>query len=220
MYSFAQRPDTVVLDEPYYAVYLSKTGADHPGKQDVLRSQSSNELEVTKMILDESSRPVLFIKNMAHHIEVISQSFLSELTNIFLIRDPGQIISSYAQVIEKPVMRDIGIRFQYELFQRLQTGNSPPVVVDSGLLLNDPAAVIRKLCDRAEIPFLPEMLQWNAGPKNYDGVWAKYWYGNVHRSTGFERQPSRGRELDPSLVPLYTEALACYQKLLPFAIEP
>ena len=32
MYSFAQRPDTIVFDEPLYAHYLRVTGIDHPGK--------------------------------------------------------------------------------------------------------------------------------------------------------------------------------------------
>ena len=29
------------------------------------------------------------------------------------------------------------------------------------------------------------MLKWKKGPKIEDGVWAKYWYKNVHKSTGF-----------------------------------
>ena len=29
MYSFSQRPDTVVIDEPFYAHYLVTTGIDH-----------------------------------------------------------------------------------------------------------------------------------------------------------------------------------------------
>ena len=37
MYSFAQRTDTVVLDEPFYAFYLHKSGIHHPGKEEVFR---------------------------------------------------------------------------------------------------------------------------------------------------------------------------------------
>jgi hypothetical protein len=29
------------------------------------------------------------------------------------------------------------------------------------------------------------MLQWPAGPRPEDGVWAPYWYHAVHKSTGF-----------------------------------
>src|ERR687883_192922 len=31
MYSFRQRPDTLVVDEPLYGHYLRVTSADHPG---------------------------------------------------------------------------------------------------------------------------------------------------------------------------------------------
>ena len=35
MYSFSRRPDTKVVDEPFYAHYLSTTGIDHPGREAV-----------------------------------------------------------------------------------------------------------------------------------------------------------------------------------------
>ena len=44
MYSFAQRPDTTVVDEPLYAHYLSKTDSEagHPGTDEVLASQEND----------------------------------------------------------------------------------------------------------------------------------------------------------------------------------
>ena len=38
MYSFAQRKDTRVIDEPLYAHYLKKSGAKHPGRDEVLNT--------------------------------------------------------------------------------------------------------------------------------------------------------------------------------------
>ncbi|RMF66572.1 MAG: sulfotransferase family protein, partial [Calditrichaeota bacterium] len=35
MYSFAQREDTRVVDEPLYGYYLKLSGADHPGREEV-----------------------------------------------------------------------------------------------------------------------------------------------------------------------------------------
>src|SRR5687768_16936517 len=107
MYSFAQRSDTRVIDEPFYALYLDKSGAQHPGRDQVLMSQSSDEKTVLRDILVQRSKPIVFIKNMAHHMEVMEQPFIENAIHIFLIRDPRQIIASYAQVIENPVMRDI-----------------------------------------------------------------------------------------------------------------
>ncbi|MBT5534537.1 sulfotransferase family protein, partial [Candidatus Poribacteria bacterium] len=38
MYSFAQRPDTRVIDEPLYGHYLRVSGAAHPIPVDVIAS--------------------------------------------------------------------------------------------------------------------------------------------------------------------------------------
>ena len=37
MRSWGARADTVVVDEPFYAVYLDRTGDPHPGRDEVLR---------------------------------------------------------------------------------------------------------------------------------------------------------------------------------------
>jgi hypothetical protein len=220
MYAFAQRPDTIVSDEPFYGVYLKKSGVDHPGKNEVLKSQSDNEDIVFEQLFKERNNQILFVKNMAHHVEVIRHDFLDRARNIFLIRNPAQIISSYAQVIDRPVMRDIGIQYQYELFSTLQAQGTKPAVVDSNLLLDNPDSVLRQLCEHAEIPFDRDMLSWKSGPKPYDGVWAKYWYDNVHQSTGFQKQKSSNRPLPEHLVSLYEKAMIFYDKLLPHAIQP
>lgn len=218
MYSFAQRSDTTVSDEPFYACYLSKTHADHPGKNEVLKAQSSDEEVVKQELFKKRGKPVLFIKNMAHHIEILNEDFLSQCINIFLIRDPKQIIASYAQVIENPVMRDIGIEHEYQLFEKTKSKN--PIVIDSGLLLQNPESVLRQVCERIGIPFEPQMLQWPAGPKPYDGIWAPHWYANVHRSTGFEKQPTSERSLPEFLNSLNEAASVFYNKLLQHALKP
>lgn len=218
MYSFAQRSDTVVVDEPFYACYLSKTGANHPGKNDVLKAQSSNEDVVKRELFREQPKPVLFIKNMAHHIEVMNDDFLSVCVNIFLIRDPKQLIASYAQVIDNPTMRDIGVQHEYELFEKI--ADEKTIVIDSGLLLQNPESVLRQACEKIGIKFEPEMLRWNAGPKEYDGIWAPHWYANVHRSTGFEKQATSDRPLPKKLEGLNETASTYYQKLLQHALKP
>lgn len=220
MYSFAQRADTVVLDEPYYAFYLSKSGIDHPGKDEVLKSQSIDEDEVSGMIFGISSPEIVFIKNMAHHIELMDQGFVERVTNVFLIRNPKQILASYSQVIEAPTLRDIGIEYQAILFDRLKKMGKPPIVMDSGTILKNPESMLKKLCEHVGIPFTKAMLQWNPGPKDYDGVWAKYWYANVHKSTGFELQPTSSRPLGAHLVDLNESAQNYYEHLLSFSLQP
>ena len=220
MYSFAQRSDTVVLDEPFYAFYLLTSGANHPGRDEVLRSQSNSEEAVKKEIFSIRNKDVVFIKNMSHHLEVMDESFVDDVVNVFFIRDPRQIIASYAQVIDKPVMRDIGVEYQFNLWQKLVDRKQDPIVLDAGNLLKAPRLVLQRLCERIGIPFEESMMKWHAGPKPYDGVWAPHWYSNVHRSTGFEPQASSSRPLPSHLEDLYQQAKALYEKLLPFSIKP
>jgi len=220
MYSFAQRPDTHVLDEPFYAFYLQTSGVNHPGKEEVLNSQPADEFEVARNIFQPGEHEVLFIKNMAHHLEIMDQGFLEKVTNVFLIRNPRQILASYSQVIETPTLRDIGVEYQFNLFNRLREQGQLPVVVDSGLILNNPQSVLIQLCQRVDIPFLKAMLQWQPGAKSFDGVWAKYWYSNVHKSTGFEKQSTSERPLDSRLQALNEKAQYYYEALLPFSLQP
>jgi hypothetical protein len=219
MYSFAQREDTTVLDEPYYAVYLVKTDADHPGKQDVINNLPTTEKGVAKLISVTSTKPVLFIKNMAHHLEILDNRWVKDAVNVFLIRNPYQIIASYAEVINKPVMRDIGIEYQYQLFDELANKGKQPVVLDSGLLLENPEEVLKMLCKRCSIEFDQRMLHWPTGPKAYDGVWSTHWYANVHQSSSFEKQRTSTRVLPSHLQELYLQARGFYEKLLPISLK-
>lgn len=54
MYSFAQREDFNVLDEPFYGYYLknSDKAADHPSKDEILATMELNPEVVVKGIND------------------------------------------------------------------------------------------------------------------------------------------------------------------------
>lgn len=207
------------MDEPFYAVYLSRSGVNHPGSAEVLSSLPRDERTVQDRILSFNENPVLFVKNMAHHMEVLDDPYIGRATHIFLIRDPRRILASYSAVIERPTMRDIGIAWQYRFFRRLQDEGVDPIVVDAAYLLEDPARVLTRLCERCGLPFEQRMVHWPAGPKPYDGVWAPYWYANVHRSTSFETRTSPSPPLPAELISLFEEARSFYEKLLPFSLK-
>lgn len=220
MYSFAQRPDAIVFDEPLYAHYLRVTGIDHPGKEEVLASQENDgEKVVQQIILGEYDKPVAFFKQMTHHLVELNEDFLGKVCNILFIRDPKQIISSYAQVRPNVAMHDIGMEKQWNLFNSLKEKNYHCIVVDSNEILKAPEKVLCSLCDALEILFYKEMLHWEAGSKKEDGVWAKHWYENVHRSTGFEKQKTSDRALPEYLEPLCNESKKYYDLLYQHSIK-
>ncbi len=61
MRAWENRPDTVVVDEPFYAAYLARTGLDHPGRDDVIASQPTDPAEVVAALLapPPDDRPVI-----------------------------------------------------------------------------------------------------------------------------------------------------------------
>ncbi|TKK68231.1 sulfotransferase family protein [Ilyomonas limi] len=220
MYSFAQRKDTLAVDEPLYAHYLRVTNADHPGKEEVLQSQEKDGAKVIAQMVDGLyDKPVVFFKQMTHHLVEVDTSFLSKTLNIIYIRNPKRIISSYAQVRKEVIMDDIGIAAQWQLYQFLQNNNYSCIVLDSGELLKNPEKVLTDLCTALTIPFDKAMLHWQSGQKKEDGVWAKYWYANVHQSTGFAKQPTSERPLPKYLESLYQESKVYYDLLIPHSIK-
>ena len=219
MYSFAQRNDTIVVDEPFYGYYLSIRPVEHPDREEIIRSMETQQSKVVESLLKSLPRKALFIKNMAHHLIEIDERFFMNVRNVFLIRNPKQLIASFAQVIGSPTMDDIGVRKQHELFTWLQRADQNPLVLDSGELLLNPASVLRRLCSLVGLEFEEAMLSWKPGPRPEDGIWAKHWYDNVHQSSGFQPQPTSNRPLPLFLRALYEESLPLYQAMVEHSIK-
>jgi len=212
MRSWENRPDTVVVDEPLYAFYLDRTGIDHPGRDEVIASQPTSWRAVINQLTAGSLPPgatVCYAKHMSHHLlPVVDRDALAPLRHAFLIRDPGELLASYARVRATPTMDDLGLWQQAEIFDRF---GGP--VIDARDLLDRPEAVLRALCAALGVPFRAEMLHWPAGPRDTDGVWAPHWYASVCRSTGFGpyRPPTAG--LPPALAGLAQQCQPFYQRL-------
>ncbi len=176
----------------------------HPGRDEIMASMEWHPQKIVDQILDDSEHSThLFIKNMAHHLVDLDLTFLEGHFVIFLIRDPRQLIASFAQVIQEPTMEDVGIKRQWEIFERLQSIHGKFIVIDSGDLLSNPEQYLKALCEQIGLDYRASMLSWPPGPIAQDGVWAKYWYKNIHGSSGFALQSSSSRALPDNCVELY-----------------
>lgn len=222
MYSFAQRSDTHVIDEPFYGYYLANSPARayHPGAEEVIESMETDAALVIDEIMGEWSRPVLFLKNMTHHLVEIDWSFVDRLSNVILIRDPVDMLPSYAKEVQTPCLHDTGYDTLVRLVDYLaERGLPAPPVLDSKEVLLDPKTVLGKLCGQIGIPFDEAMLQWTAGPRPEDGVWAKHWYASVHKSTGFQEYRPKTEPFPEHLQPLLAECMPYYERLYENAIR-
>lgn len=219
MYSFRQRPDTLVVDEPLYGHYLKVSRAGHPGDEEVLAAMDTDgERVVRETILGPCERPVHFFKNMAHHLTDLDPGFLDGITNVLLTRDPAEMLPSLAAQLPNPTMRDTGLLQQVEILDHVLNLGDDPVVLDAKQLLLDPPGVLRRACEKLGLPFYEEMLRWPAGPKPEDGIWAKHWYANVHASTGFSAYRPKTDDFPERLTPLLEECAPLYERLRERAI--
>jgi Sulfotransferase domain len=220
MYSFRERSDTVVFDEPLYGHYLHVSGAEHPGRAEVLAAMDTDgERVVREVLLFSSEKPIRFYKNMAHHLLGLERTFLFQLTNILLTRDPHDMLPSLAQQLPNPILRDTGLKEQVEILEVTLANGQTPVVIDSRELLANPTFVLEQICNRLDIPFEETMLSWPAGAKSEDGVWAKHWYHNVHLSTTFGKYEAKRDPFPQHLKPLLEQSLPLYERLYTYAIK-
>jgi len=219
MYAWRQRTDTTVVDEPLYAHYLRVSGRDHPGRDDVLASQDQDgEAVVRDVMYGAVDTPVAFFKQMAKHHLGLDRSFLADFRNILLTRDPHDMLTSFQVHITDATIDDTGFPELIEILDSLIEAGEEPVVVETTALLADPAGVLYEVCRHVGVEFDPAMLSWPPGPKPEDGIWAKYWYDGVHRSTGWQSRPPKDGELLPALEPVLATARPMYERLVEFSV--
>lgn len=220
MYSFAQRQDTRVYDEPLYGYYLNETQADsyHPGARQVLAEMELDGEQVVEMMKGEHGKKVVFFKQMTHHLHQLDRSFMSEMVNVILTRDPREMLPSFAKEIESPTMLDVGYMAHLDLIEDLKKMGQEVIVLDSRKVLENPMGILSKLCEKIGIEFDEKMLSWKVGPRPEDGSWAKYWYKSVHNSTGFMKFSPKTETFPDALVKLLKECEPVYNKLKTMAI--
>src|SRR3954468_5500331 len=226
MRSFENRPDTAVIDEPFYAAYLAATGIDHPLREESLVAQPTDWREVVKIVLGPipENRSIFYQKHMTHHMRpAFGLEWIAQCRNAFLIRAPEDVLASYTEKRSNVTLDDIGFVQQSEIFNREadRLGDAPPVI-DAADVLADPGRTLSALCRALDIPFTECMLHWPPGRRPTDGAWAPAWYDAVERSTGFAppRPSVPFKNLRDDLKPIALAARPHYERLLPYRLRP
>ena len=221
MYSFGNRADFAVVDEPFYAHYLRETGLAHPMREEVLASQPQDADQVIQSLTNPISQH-FYQKHMCQHmLPSVPRGWMNTVKNVFLIRHPARVIASFGAKYEDFGLADIGFSQQLELFEMLRAEGHAPLVIDSADIREKPEPMLTKLCAALDLSFDPAMLSWPKGGHPSDGIWAAHWYNAVHSSTGFAGpegplpvlETEAQQELLAKALPLY-ERLAA-QKLAP-----
>lgn len=186
MYSFGQRDDIEVLDEPLYAHFLKVTGAKRPYRDEILSAMESDGNKVVKdIIFGPGEKKYRYCKHIAkHNLPGLTDDLMKRGKHFILIRSPLEILPSFDEVVPSS-FSELGLADLVSIYSELcRLGKRPPII-DTTDLRTDPEATLHGLCEDLGIPFQDSMLKWEVGPKAYDGIWAPWWYKSVHKSTCF-----------------------------------
>ncbi len=191
-----QRGDMTCFHEPFGEVWYQGDDPRWPRYEPDVSVRTpgltfeSRWAELTDAAIE---RPV-FIKDFPHYIESMwDDRFLAHFNHSFLIRDPLKTLLSMESKWPDFHVKETGFPEQRQLFDRLlaQTG-SPPPVIDSDDLLEHPTAVVEAWCRAVGIPFLPEALSWEPGPRDEVSWWdGGVFHSNLRNSDGLKAQPRR-----------------------------
>jgi hypothetical protein len=217
MRAWGNRPDTLVCDEPLYAHYLHATGRVHPGGDEVIAAGEIDWRKVVAWLTGAvpQGQAVFFQKHMAHHLlPAMEREWLGQVTNAFLIRDPREMITSLIKKVPDARLEDTGLPQQLEICRlvRQETGRTPPVL-DAKDVLTNPRRQLTLLCQAVGVPFTEAMLSWPPGLRETDGVWAKYWYHEVEKTTTFQPYRPKVEDVPAEFLALYRACLPYYEEL-------
>ena len=220
MRSFANREDIIeVIDEPFYASYLKESNKKHPMYKEILDSQESNWKIVAENCIRKDGMGICYQKHMVQHIlPNFEKKWILKCLNCFLIREPKEVISSFLNKWPEADFEDFGFLDQINLFHYIKNESGmPPVVIDAADLRDSPETYLPRLCSKLNISWDPKMLQWDAGLKPYDGIWASHWYPSVNSSTGFKKNIQQN-EFSDTVLNFAAMAEDSYHELLTYKI--
>ena len=219
MRSFSSRSDTHVTDEPLYAHYLKKTGFHHSGYEEIIQSYNTDYNSIKKNLINDipKGKTVWYQKHMAHHLDPADNlTWTNNLMNCLLIRNPNHVIESFINKNELKDANELGYPQLLKLFQ--YHNNQIPIVDAKDNLLN-PKEMLRKLCTLFKISFEENMLSWNQGPHPQDGIWGKYWYDRLWKSTTFSLYEEKKSIISDRYKDILEKCIVIYDELYEHRIQ-
>jgi hypothetical protein len=228
--SFEQRRDCIVIDEPFYAAYLTRAGMNHPGRDEILRTQECDPVVVVAQLRRPLPPNVVFAfqKHIAKNIFPEFGVSWFPVRNVFLIREPAEIVLSLRRIIGDGAVcpEEVDIESLYRIFLQVsEQSASTPLVIHASDLIASPRRVLERVCAEIDVPFEESMLHWEAGLTDssllFTGSLASAgdrWYGGVARSTHFVH--GAGPEEVPDHLKWSVDACEpTYTKLLEYCIR-
>jgi len=226
MYSFENRGDVKIEDEPFYGYFLHNNKIMHPKREIIIETMECDKNKLINYLTNKKNlktKQIWYQKQMTHHINIKDDvSWIDKVTNCFLIRDPLDVIISYQKIYKKVSMQLTGLEQQNKIFDYVINNiDDKPLVIDANDLRNKPETILKVACKKLNIKFTKKMLQWPKGPKKNEGLWGEDWYQNVWNTNSFIREKKYKKvAIDKDMKNLYAQANLFYNKLYNYKINP
>lgn len=222
-----QRGDMTCFHEPFGEAWYQGEAPLWPrATADSLRTPGLTLRSVERMLLETARTRPVFSKDFPHYIDTIwTDAFLAPYTHSFLIRDPAKTITSIVRNWPDVHPKELGFREQHMLFQRLaERGGTPPPVIDSDDLLEDPNGIVAAWCESVGIPFIERALRWEPGPRDAVSWWdGGSFHENLRNSDGLKPQPRRDADISSAsdhAKRLHADVLPFYEALREHRLKP
>ncbi|MEO3415056.1 sulfotransferase family protein [Roseovarius sp. CAU 1744] len=222
-----QRGDLDCLHEPFgEAWYQGEAPLWHRFTAGAVTTPGLTLESVWQDIQNRAAKGPVFIKDFPHYINHMwDAAFLSRFTHAFLIRDPAKTITSMHHKWPDFHEGEVGFPEQRALFDLLWALNgSPPPVIDSDDLLENPHDMTRAFCAAVDIPFIPEALSWEPGGDPSAHSWwdGGSFHANLAQSTGLKPQKRKYVSLadtPPRVQQVYRRMKPHYDRLYEHRIQ-
>ena len=149
MRSFGNRDDTFTLDEPFYGHFLTKSKTKHPGYKNIIKNTECNWENIVNNICTDipNNKRICYQKQMSQHkLPNENIKWIKNVTNCFLVRDPKDVILSYAKIYEDMTPELLGFPQLFEIFNyTCDINSSIPTVINSTDILMNPKNMLTKL---------------------------------------------------------------------------
>ena len=177
---------------------------------------------------------IIFCKHMAKHsflydfnAEISEDNVNLVHRHLLLIRDPVDVLSSWGVAADAhgntATSDEVGVVPLLSIYSQLESrGGDAPVLLESNDLVADPEKTLSSICASLGIPYNESMLSWKSGKHECDGPWAKWWYGDVWKSDGWNRKTTQQKQqpeakkyrtLNPILLPALQVSFPAYEFL-------
>lgn len=222
-----QRGDIACLHEPFGEAWYQGEEPLWPRlSDDAVRTPGLTLDSVWQSMRDMAAKGPVFSKDFPLYIDHMwDDEMLSYFTHSFLIRNPALTITSMYNKWPDFHEKEVGFAEQRALFERImdKTG-SPPPVIDSDDLLENPAHIVEAWCEAVGLPFIEDALRWEPGARDEVSWWdGGSFHANLRNSDGLKPQPRKSytpiEDAPERVQQVYERVLPHYEFMRQFRIR-